>query len=314
MKTPVVVGLVVVSVLITVAIEESRIAALRLDVKLAENAAVAPAAGNPAVTPASNDADAGPVRTKNRAELKPTIPANPAEPDQESLAKSMRKMWDNPAGKSMMNQGVKMAVGMMYGDFIDGLDLTKEEADYFKTLLGKEIGGQQELGMRMMSATPEERKELLEDLKKRGEDAEAEIKQFLNDDEDYKAYTDYKERLPERQQLDGIRATMESKGSPLDAQTEAKLVDVMHRARTESKAPDFSGPNAMAELSKGNISETFENSWASQQEALRTETSTILNPTQQEAFQEYQAQMKEMQLMGLKMAEQMMKGNKGGGD
>ena len=74
-------------------------------------------------------------------------------------------MWDNPAGKSMMNQGVKMAVGMMYQDFIDGLDLTKEEGDYFKNLLGKEIGDQQELGMKMLGATAEEQKTLAEEFK-----------------------------------------------------------------------------------------------------------------------------------------------------
>ena len=67
-------------------------------------------------------------------------------------------MWDNPAGKSMMNQGVKMAVAMMYQDFVDGLNLTKEEIDYFKNLLGKEMGDQQELGMKMLGATRKSKK------------------------------------------------------------------------------------------------------------------------------------------------------------
>lgn len=229
---------------------------------------------------------------------------------EDSIAKTARKMWDNPAGRSMMNQGVKMAVGMFYQDFIDGLGLSREEADYFKTLLGREMSDQQELGMKMLGATDEERKALTDEISKRSKDAEEEIKKFLNSDEDFKKYTDYKNRLPERQQLDAIRATMSSKGVPLDAETETRLVDAMYRARTETKAPDFSGPGAMDELAKGNIVETFEKSWASQQEALNAEVGKILSGPQLAAFQEYQKQAKEMQMMGLKMAEKMMPGKK----
>ncbi len=309
MKTPYVVGLVVVSVLVTVAIEESRIANLRSEMRIAENAAAAPVVKLTPETPAADDD--GPVRTKGRSELKPAAPAKTAEPEQESIVKSMRKMWDNPAGKSMMNQGVKMAVAMMYGDFIDGLQLSKEEADHFKTLLGREMGDQQELGMKMMSATAEERKTLAAELKQRALDNDAEIKKFLNNDEDYQAFTDYKKHLPERQQLDGIRSTMEAGGTPLDSETETKLMDAMYKVRTQSKASDFSGPEAMEKLSQGNIVESFEQNWNQQQEALQTETSGILSSAQQQAFQQYQKQMKEMQLIGLKMAEQMMKKNKG---
>lgn len=49
----------------------------------------------------------------------------------------------------------------------------------------------------------------------------------------------------------------------------------------------------------------FEESWASQLEMLRNEVG-FLNEPQKEAFFEYQEQMKEFQMMGLKMTEQMM--------
>ena len=203
-----------------------------------------------------------------------------------------------------------MAVAMMYQDFIDELDLTKEEGDYFKNLLGKEISDQQELGMKMLEATKEERTALVEELEKRAGESEAEIKKFLNSEEDIKAFTDYKNHLPERQQLDGIRTAMSAGGVALDSETETKLVDAMYRSRTEANVPDLSGPKGMEELAKGNIMETFEKSWEVQQQALQAETSKILNESQQKAFQDYQKQAKEMQLMGLKMAEQMMGGKK----
>lgn len=305
MKTSHAVGLAAVSVLVTVAIEESRISSLRQTVKTEQAAttATSPPAAT-ASTPAA-DADA-PAKTKSRSELAPASPAKPTESPDESFANTARKMLDNPAGKSILSQQAKMMVNMTYQDLIDGMELTKEEGDYFKDLLGKEITDQQELGLKMLSASPEERKTLSEEMTKRAAATQEEIKKFLNSEEDYKKFTEYKERLPEKQQLAGIQATMSGSGVSMDADTEAKLLDAMYRARTESKAPDFSGPGAMEEFAKGNITETFEKSWQAQQDTLRAEAGKFLSEPQMKAFQDYQKQMKEMQLMGLKMAEKMM--------
>jgi hypothetical protein len=312
MKNSHAIGLVAASVLITVGIEESRFSALRSPSTGPGNtAAVVKTAPSPSAAPVA--AVEGPGATKK---ARPETPAaekkTETESGDDSFAKTARKMWDNPAGKSMMSQGAKMAVAMMYEDFINGLDLTKDEVTYLKNLLGKEITDQQELGMKMMSGTAEEKKALVEELKKRGDANQEEIKKFLNSDEDYQAFTDYKNHLPERQQLDGIRGVMSTKGVPLDADTETKLIDAMYRARTEAKGPDLSGPEGMEELAKGNIVETYEKSWEAQQQALLTETTKFLNSEQNAAFQEYQKQVKEMQLMSLKMAEKMMSEKKDG--
>ena len=306
MKTPYAIGLLVVSVLITVAIEESRIAAI----KSAEEPVAAAVGKSSALVIASSETpapDAPPAITKRPRPAAPEPSPSPdPEPDDESFAKTARKMWDNPAGKSMMTQGAKIAVAMMYEDFIVDLDLSKEENDYFKKLLSKEITDQQGIGMKLMSASAEERKELTKEMTQRSEETQEEIKKFLNNEEDYEKFTSYKERLPERQQLDGIRATMTEKGVPLSEETESQLVDAMYRARTESKAPDLQGPEALEQLAEGKLVDSFEQNWESQQEALRAETADLLDETQQAAFQEFQEQMKDMQLMGLKMAEKMM--------
>ena len=306
MKTPYAIGLLVVSVLVTVAIEESRIAAI----KSAQEPVAAVVGKSSTRVIASSETtapDAPPAITKRPRPAAPEPSPSPdPEPDDESFAKTARKMWDNPAGKSMMTQGAKIAVAMMYEDFIEDLDLSKEENDYFKKLLGKEITDQQGIGMKLMSASAEERKELTKEMTQRSEETQEEIKKFLNNEEDYEKFTSYKERLPERQQLDGIRATMTEKGVPLSEETESQLVDAMYRARTESKAPDLQGPEALGLLAEGKLVDSFEQNWESQQEALRAETADLLDETQQAAFQEFQEQMKDMQLMGLKMAEKMM--------
>lgn len=311
MKIPLALGLVIVSVLITVAIEESRIALLREAWKT-ENANSAAARVVPVAANGHGEtATAPPLRTKSRSDGKPGPALPAAAAGDESLAKTMRKMWDNPAGKSMMSQGMKVAVGMMYQDFIDGLKLTKEEGEYFKNLLGKNMADQQELGMKMMGATEDERKALTDEIAKRSSESDAEIKKFLNSDEDYKSFTDYKDHLPEHQQLDGLRTAMSNTGAPLDPDTETKLVDAMYRARIQSNAPDMSGPAKMEQLAKGGMEENFEKNWAAEQETLRTELGGILNGKQMASFQDYQKQMKEMKLMGIRMAAKMMQGKTG---
>lgn len=297
---------------LVVIIEESRIAKLRNALAAVTSSELSNAAAIPQ-TGTSRSADeipapTSPTRTKSRPEMKPGNPRHETESPDESFAKNVRKMWDNPAGKSMMNQGVKMAVAMMYQDLIDGLDLTTEESDYFKNLLGKEMAAQQELGMKMLGATPEEARKLSEELAQRAKENEEEIKKFLNNDEDFKSYKDYKNHLPERQQLDGIRTAMAEKGVPLDKETETKLVDAMYRARTTSSTPDLSGVKGLEAIQAGNMVETFEKNWEKQQEILLQETGSFLNEAQMAAFQEHQKQLKEMQLMGIKMAEQMMSG------
>ncbi len=307
MKISHAIGMMILAVIVTIAIEESRIAGLRAQLQKSETAErVAPGRTRPEQDAADRAADLAATRSTRVAE-RPAPGASPTpSEDAGDFGKSVRKMWENPAGKSMLNQGVKMAVAMMYEDFIDSLDLTKEEADYFRDLLGAEIANQQEFGMKLMSATAEEREELMKEMERRRVENEEAIKTFLNNEEDHKRFEAYKDRLPERQQMDGLRAAMAGKDASMDGETESRLIEAMHRARKQPDVKDLSGISGMKALADGNMTEVFEKSWETQQAALRKEVSGILNEKQQEAFFEYQEQMKEFQIMSLKMAEKMM--------
>ncbi len=300
-------GLVVAAVGLTVAVEEYRIANLRAELAERPVARVTEAGRptGPASAPLTADAapDPSAVRARERPEPEPAA-AEPAE-EADDMARTIRKMWENPAGKSMMNQGVKMAVEMMWGDYIESLDLTKEEADYFRELLGRDIAMQQELGMKMLGASEEEREELVAEMERRQKENEAAVETFLNSDEDHQRFSAYKERLPERQQLEGLRAAFGGKDLALDAPTEERLVEAMHRARTASGAQNLEGVEGLRALAEGNMTDVFERSWQAQQAALRREVQDVLDEPRREAFFEYQEQMKEMQLMGIKMAEKM---------
>jgi hypothetical protein len=304
-------GLVAVAIAITVAIEESRIAGLRDRLDKSSAVAATPA-GSPAkealASTASATTPATPLPTKSSDRpVKPAATPEGEEGDEE-LGKTVRKMWDNPAGKAMMNQGVKIAVAMMYEDFIESLELSKEEKDYFKNLLGQGMADQQEIGMKMMNATPDERTALTKELEERKKANEDAIKAFLNSEDDSKRFADYQNRLPERQQLEGIRATFGAKNATLDADTETRLVEAMYQARTNSKGADFTGPDAWSKMADGGLVKNFEQNWEAQEQTLMKEADAILDDSQLAAFKDYRQQMKEMQLMSMKMAEKMMSG------
>ncbi|MCW1924375.1 hypothetical protein OKA05_17545 [Luteolibacter arcticus] len=302
-------GLVAVAVAITVAIEEIRISDLRHQLsEKAPSSETQPGSSQKETSSlaAAGDTPAAPTKAGERPAKSAAAAENTADDDDGGLGKTVRKMWDNPAGKAMMNQGVKVAVAMMYEDFMETLELSKEEQTYFKNLLGQGIADQQEIGMKMMGATPEERVAMAKELEERKKTNEEAIKAFLNSEEDSKRFADYQARLPERQQLDGIRATFGAKNAPLTPEVEGRLVDAMYQARTTSKGADFSGPDAWSKMADGGLVKNFEQNWDAQEQTLMKEAGTILDPTQLAAFKDYRQQVKEMQLASMKMAEKMM--------
>ncbi|MEK7948865.1 hypothetical protein [Luteolibacter soli] len=305
-------GLVAAAIAATVAIEESRMSDLRHRLDELSQATATQTGSSHKEAPAAPVASATTPTAPTKASDRPAKPEHPTgekpDVDEEALGKTVRKMWENPAGKAMMNQGVKMAVAMMYEDFIEGLNLSKEEKDYFKNLLGKSMADQQEIGMKMMNASPEERTALAKELEERKKANDEAIKAFLNNEDDAKRFADYQSRLPEHQQLEGVRATFAAKNATMDAETEAKLVDAMYQVRTNSKGADFTGPDAWSKMADGGLVKNFEQSWDTQNEALMKEADTILDDTQLAAFKEYRQQLKDMQLMSMKMAEKMMSG------
>jgi hypothetical protein len=224
------------------------------------------------------------------------------------LGESLRKMVDNPAGRAMMNQGIKAMSSMWYADLIEDFGLDKKESDYFLSLVAGSMSAQQNIGMKMMSATAEEREALAEEISTAKKDSEDAIKEFLNNDEDYASYEAYQERLPERQQIDGLRAVMSEADAPLTPEQEDKVIEAMFQARTSNaNATDWNGSGGMEAIASGDAVEKFEADWNKSARKTADEVGKFLEEPQLEAFKSYQTQMKDMQLMGIKMAAKMFK-------
>lgn len=227
----------------------------------------------------------------------------------EDFGKAMRKMAENPAAKEMFKTGHIAAARMIYEPLLEKLNLSKEEEEYFLGVLAGEFADQQQMGMRMMGATTaEERRELAAEMEANKEKRKQEIAEFLNNDEDAAEFEKYQDRLPERQQMSGIKTAIAQTGTPLTEAQENQLIDVMHNLRTGSEeAKKWDGPHAMEMFTRPDVEEVFEKDWAAGQEALKGELVGVLNEEQAAAFFENQAQMKQMHLMGIKMMKGMMK-------
>jgi len=304
--------ILVATVAIIVGIEEWRISGLQGQIaKLStEKTEAAPARESARNMPTGGDVAARPTRSGRSADASgggDTVAASPEDDGEESFNKTLRKMVDNPATKAMMNQGIKAMAGVWFGDLIKELDLNDEEKDYFLNLIGGGFAEQQQIGMKMMDVkSPEERKELMEELEKAKEDRKKSLEEFLNNDEDYQAYKDYEDRLPERQQIDGLRAVMSEAGKPLTPEQEDQVMEAMYNARkSKTNSIDWEGAEGMEAMASGNAAESFERDWEANAKKTLDEVGGVLEGEQLDAFGNYLEQVKEMQLMGIKMAEKM---------
>lgn len=233
--------------------------------------------------------------------------AVPDDPDRESLGQSLRRMSDNPAGRAMMDQGIRAMSAVWFADLVDQFGLTREEEDYFLRLVAGGMSRQQQLGMKMITAeTDRERAALKVELEESRETSRNAIRDFLNDDDDFAAYEIYDKQLPERQQIEGLRNTMLEAGAPLSREQEQEVIAAMYKVRTTRvDTTDWQGPGGMEAIASGHAAEKFEREWEEAARVTRAEVAGILEGEQLEAFRRFQNQIKDMQLMSIRMAENM---------
>lgn len=228
------------------------------------------------------------------------------------MGKTLRKMAENPVSRALMNTGIKAMASVWYGPLIEEFELSREEADYFMTLKAGLMAEQQQLGMKLMGAgSEEERRELQEEFEQLKEDHEKAVHEFLNDDEDIETYQAFEERLPEHQQMDGLRNSMAAAGAPLSPGQEGELVEALYRVRTAPGVSEtnWEGASGMEAIASGDARERFEREWHASNQRVLDEVGGVLNEEQMDAFGSYRDQMLEMQLMGIEMAEKMFQSN-----
>lgn len=232
-----------------------------------------------------------------------------SESDRKTLAlpepgNSLADVMQSEAGRAMIKQGIEAGIPMMYGDFIDSLDLDEEESKYFKGLLTQRMLDQQQLGMKWMSADGEEKEAIALAMEKSRKDSSVKIDEFLQSEEDSATFKKYEQQLPERQQMQGIRNSLANE--PLTPEVEERLVDTLYQARLNSGEGNGSDEENWQQLGETGDFSLIENRWKATDEEIAKNIPNILTPTQTETFLNHWKTARTMQTAQYKMGMEMM--------
>ncbi len=237
------------------------------------------------------------------------------EPAQRVM-KGMAEMMENPTMNKVMEATQRGAVGALYSDFIEYLGLSTEETNYFMDILMYRQMKQVDLSMKMMSGTltPEEKEQMMAELKKAQKLTHQEMKDFLNNEDDFEEYTFYEKTMGERMMLSSMDQKLGGSEMGLSNDTYRNLLDMMHSEKknynfTSDLHDEENTDLSPSRFSKQNV-ENFGNDMDQLYSGIFTQAETMLTPEQFVAFKEAVTSTLNMQQAQLELAAQMFGGGK----
>ena len=227
----------------------------------------------------------------------------------------MSKIFKDPKMKEMIKSSQKMFMGPMidkqYAALFQQLNMTPEQAATLKDLLQKKMLAGADAGMSMMDGSLDtaQRADLTKQIKSQTDDYDAQLKQFLGDD-NYPAFQAYEKTVPDRMTVSQFSDQLAGGASPLSNDQQQQLAVAMNDARTSFKwTTDYNNKNPSSGDYASMFSEDKINQFTSEKEQFDqqflTRAQQILTPEQAMAFQQFQTAQRQLQIMGMKMAANM---------
>ena len=245
-----------------------------------------------------------------------------AEKTNAEASNPLSAMLKDPGMKEMIKNQQKVALGAMidknYAKLFADLHLSPEQSASLKDLIMNKMMAGMDLGMSMfaddMDAT--KRKELADQVKASTDAVDAQIKQFLGDD-NYSQFQTYEKTQGERMVVSGLHDQLASGPMALNADQEQQLVQAMTQQRQNFKfTTDFSDQSKFTGDFASMFTEEKMSQYFQQQDQLNQQyvdsARAILSPDQLDAYQKYLASQQQLQKMGMQMAAKMF-GTKSGG-
>jgi hypothetical protein len=228
----------------------------------------------------------------------------------------MAALFKDPKMREMIKTQQQAFMGPMidkqYKDFFQQLNLTPDQAAGLKDLLQKKMLVGADAGMAMLDGSMDaaKRADLAKQMKSQTADYDAQIKQYLGDD-NYKTFQSYEQTVPDRMAVSQFSDQMASSSTPLNADQQQQLIQAMHDERTSFKwTTDYSNQQKMPE---GDMSAMFSPDKIDQftkekeqfDQQFLNRAQQILTPEQAAAYQSSQKLQRDLQITGMKMAAQM---------
>ncbi|VGO22361.1 hypothetical protein [Pontiella sulfatireligans] len=305
--------LAVVSIALALALYGAKQENLRLQQELASSKTTA------------EKAEAAPLEETVVAAVHPEAPvassapeAAPAlqQPDMagRQMMKSISSMMDNPTMNKVMEASQRGAVGALYSDMIEYLDLNAEETSYFMDLLMFRQMKNVDMAMKMMAGnlSEEEKKALQDGIKEAGETVKIEMEQFLNNPDDFSEWEFYEKTMGERMMLSQMDQNLSASDAALSDETYRNLLGMMSEEKsgftfTSNLSDEKNNDMSPQRFSKQNIQNHI-NDVKKLNEQITARAQGMLTLAQYEEFEKSLKATTDMQLAQLEMAGQMFGG------
>jgi NADH dehydrogenase/NADH:ubiquinone oxidoreductase subunit G len=158
-----------------------------------------------------------------------------AETHKEKNRRVMRNMAktidENPTINKMVEASQRGAVGALYSDMLEYLDLNPEETKYFMNLLMYRQMANVDVHLKMMASdlAEEEKAALMKAVKLANKSMLEEMESFLNNPEDFDEFTFYEDTIGERMMLSQMDQKLGD--AALSEEVYREVLEIMHDER-----------------------------------------------------------------------------------
>ena len=234
------------------------------------------------------------------------------------MMENMAKMMENPTMNKVMEASQRGAIGALYTDLIDYLNLDEDEEKYFMDLLMHRQMKQVDLAMKMMSGgmTDEEKQTLTDEVAAAADTVKEEMEKFLNNPEDYAEWEFYEETIGERMMLSQMDQDLAASDATLADETYRDLLGMMHDERENfdftSDLHDQENMDMSADRFSDENLQSFADDIQQLNESISRRAESLLTPEQFAVFINSLKITTDMQLAQLEMAKQMFGGGNDG--
>jgi len=225
-------------------------------------------------------------------------------------------MLKDPDMRKMVIDQQKIAMGPIlekqYGDFLKQMNLSPEQSAAFKDLIVKRTLAGTDVGLAMMddSLDASQRADLAKKARDQTAAVETEIKQLLGDN-NYQSFQNYEKTVADRTTLSQFSDQLAGSPTALTPEQQSQMIQTLGDARSNFKwTSGLNDGNAGADgniagiLTEDRMAKFIADSEQFDQQVL-VKVQPILTAEQYAAYQKFQKQQRDLQLVGLKMARQM---------
>ena len=224
-------------------------------------------------------------------------------------------MFKDPKMKEMIKSSQKAFMGPMldkqYAALFQQLNLTPDQTAALKDLLQKKMSVGADAGMSMLDGSLDaaQRVDLAKQMKSETDDYDAQIKQFLGDD-NYQVFQAYEKTTPDRMTVSQFSDQLSGSATPLSSDQQQQLIQMMSDERNGFKwTADYNNKNPLNGDFASMFSEDKINQFAKEKDQLDQQilarAQQMLTPEQLASFQQFQTTQRELQIAGMKMAATM---------